>query len=349
VRVWDAVTGKERDEKFEGHRANVATVAVSSDGKLVATGGDDIRLWDPATGKQVRRIAVKGRVASVAFAPDNKILASAGTDKVLHLWDVETGQQVHELKGHKHALCGIAFSPDGKRLASGDVRSTIRLWDVAAGTELNHVEVKSITENLSLAFSPDSKTLACGGAWDDSSFLLNRPNSGIEGIEPKEGYFVLLWDAATGKELRRFAGLMDKIKSVAFAPDGKTLAAASGDGRVALWNAGTGQEHLYFAAHPNHVEPNHGFPPCPCIAFAPDGRTLASASMDKTIRLWDVATAKELGRFQSADGGFNALAFSPDGRILVSGSSDTTVTIWDVAAARHLLKPAKPEYILIGD
>jgi WD40 repeat protein len=351
VRVWDAATGKERFPEFTGHQAGVTALAVSSDGKLVASGGDGIRLWDPATGRMVRRLVVKGPVAALAFAPDNKTLASAGGDKVLHLWDVATGEPARRLEGHRHTLVGVAFSPDGKLLASGDVGSTIRVWDVAAGKELHHVDVKSLTDHLSLAFSPDGKTLACGGAWDDSSFLAGRGIGSIQGIEvtPKEGYLVLLWDAATGKELRRFAGLMDKVKSVAFSPDGKTLAAASADGRIGLWQTATGRELLFIVAHPDHVEPNYRFPPCPCVAFAPDGKTLASASMDRTIRLWDATTAKELGRFGSADGGFYTIAFAPDGRTLVSGSSDATLTVWDVAAAPHQLTPARPSYILIGD
>ena len=272
VRVWDAAAGKENFQKREGQRSGVRAVAVSSDGKLVASGGEDICLWDTATSKLIRRIAVKRPVAALAFAPDNKTLASAGRDKILHLWNVTTGQEEREFKGHKHPLCGVAFSPDGKLLASGDVRSTIRLWDVDAGKEVNHLEVKSLTDNLSLAFSPDSKTLAIGGAWDDSSFLLKRENIGIEGIEPKEGYFVLLLDASTGKEFRRFAGLMAKVKSVAFSPDGNTLAAAmptaASDSGILL------PVRKYFSLWPirTMLSPTMAFHPVLALPFRPTAR-----------------------------------------------------------------------------
>jgi WD40 repeat protein len=323
-------------------------VAFAPDGKTLASAGDHIRLWERATGKPIKRLEVKGRVAALAFSPDGKRLASAGQDRIARLWDVDAGKPVKEFKGAKHILRGVALSPDGKLLAAGDAQATVRVWDVATGKEKYVFDMKSGADTLSLAFSPDNTQLACAGAWNDTSFL---PPGGInvQGVlmTRKEGYRVLLWDMATGKEARRFAGLSDKIKSVAFSPDGKTLAAASRDGRIALWQTGTGKDLLYIMAHPKHTDAGSG--PSPCVAFAPDGKTLASASTDRTIRLWDVATARERGRFETPDGGFTALAFTPDGKALVSGSSDGTVLVWDVKTAGQGKPKGQPNVILIGD
>jgi WD40 repeat protein len=346
LRLWDPATGKELFQNYEGHQSAVAAVAVSPDGKTVATAGDGVRLWDAATGKPAGRIEAKGHVAVVAFAPDGKTLAYGGADRAVHLWDVAASKQAGEWKGHKHQLCGLAFSADGKSLASGDVQSTVRLWDVATGKERQVIDVQSGTESLSLAFAPDGKTLACAGAWNDSSFL---PAGGInvQGImmTPKQGYRVLLWDAETGKEVRHFAGLGDNVKSVAFSPDGKTLAAAARDGHIALWDAATGKDRLYIVGHPGHRDEE--FSPAPCVAFTPDGKALISAGTDGTARVWDVATARELGRYQSPGGGFRALAVSSDGKRAVVGGNDTTALVLDLAAPPKPAPPARPNAIFI--
>jgi WD40 repeat protein len=364
IRHWNTATGEELYRDREGHSASVGTVAVSPDGKLVATGGGDIRLWDPATGKQVRRIEVKGGVSSLAFAPDGKSLATGGQDKIVHLWDVETGKAIGELKGHKLRIIGIAYSPDGKLIASGDAQATIRIWDVASGKDLQEIDNKTgADEGLSLAFSPDSKTLACAGAWNDTSFI---PKAGtvfkingkevksdgvfnIQGVTMthKEGYFVLQWDVNTGKELRRYGGLNDKIKSVAFSPDGATIAATSKDGKVCLWDTASGEERLHILAHPQHKEAGHST--SPCVAFAPDGKTVVTASTDRTIRFWDARTAKERGRLQAGDSPLMALAIARDGKTLVTASSDTTALVWDLSLPIGVKPNGQPGLILIGD
>jgi WD40 repeat protein len=349
IRHWDAVTGKELHLDFEGHQAGIHAVAMAPDGKLVASGGENIRLWDPATGKTERRIEVKGGVTCLAFAPDCKTLASGGRDRIVHLWNVDTGASVQELKGHKNPLCGLAFSRDGRLLASGDVQSTVRVWNVQENKEVQMIDNQSGTESLSLAFAPDNETLVCAGAWNDTSFFPKKGQTitingkeiklnqdlvlNIQGVKMsrKEGYHVLRWDLASGKEVRKFAGLGDTIRSLDVSADGKLVAAASKDGRICIWDAITGAERLHIMAHPEHK--NAAFSASPCVAFAPSGKIIASASTDRTIRLWDVVTAKELGRFRAPDSAFQALAFSGDGKLLISGAADTGVIIWDVKAA----------------
>ncbi len=346
IRTWDAATGKELGLDVDAPRNGVAAVALTADGKLAATAGrDGVRLWEPATGKQVRAIEVKGGATALAFLTDGKTLAVGGNDKLVHLIEIETGKSTGELKGHKHAINSLAASPDGKLLASGDAQATVYVWDLAAGKDIQIIDNKAGAESLSLAFSPDSKSLACGGAWNDSSFLPKKGTKiningkeiefdgeiDIQGItmSRKEGYFVLVWDANTGKELHKLAGLKDKVKSVAYSPDGKLLAGSSKDGKVCLWDATSGEERLHLLAHPNHAEASQSA--VPCVAFAPDSKTLATAGTDHTIRLWDVATAKERGGRHAGDSAITSLVFGKDGKTLVTGSGDATALVWDLS------------------
>jgi len=353
LRLWDATTGKERFLDFAGHQTGVQAVAVSPDGKLTASGGEDIRLWETATGKPVRRLA--SSAVTVAFSPDGKTLASGGGRSV-RLWDVESGKELHSFDGPR-LLRSVVFSPDGKMLASGDEQAVVRLWDLDGKKEIRSIDNQTLAESLSLAFSPGGKTLACAGAWNQLGFgnvTLNL--QGRVTVKGREGYFVLMWDVETGKEVHRFAGLKDNIKSVAFSPDGKTLAASSRDGRLVLWDAATGKERLHIMAHPvvGATTPTAhlggAFAAAPALCFSPDGKTLVSASPDKTIRLWDTVTAKEVGRFQSPDGGFTALALTRDGSKLISASSDSTVVVWDVKQAGNVPKlQGRPPVITFGD
>jgi WD40 repeat protein len=280
--VWDATTGRDI-RRYPGHEQTIFALAFSPDGKVLASVGGDglIHLRDMTTGRELPPL--RGhvrRVFSVAWAPDGKTLASCGEDEVIRLWDPFTGEVRRRLPGHVGGAHRVVFSPDGKTLASTGVDRAVRLWDVAGGKELRrcdgHQEVV-----YALAFSPDGKHLAS--------------RSGDLAL--------LLWDVETGREVRRFgtgaledvikedlgepmpgarrgAGAQDGPYTLAFSPDGKTLATGGhGHDAVRIWEVSTGGVRARFAGHGGYVR---------ALAFAPDGRRVATGSEDTTALVWDV-------------------------------------------------------------
>jgi WD40 repeat protein len=220
------------------------------------------------------------------------------------------------LKGHTDLVECIAFSTDGNILASGSLDGTIRTWSVATGTNLRQIH----TGNGScVAFSPNGKMLA--------SLWWSGPDT-IDTIK--------LWDAATGEHVMTFSGHIG-VKGIAFTPDGKSLASASGgQSTIKLWDVDTGKNTATLEGHTGSVL---------CLAFSPDGKTLASGADHRvkpgrsagsaTIKLWDVATRKNTTSFDAQWESVMALAFSPDGKTLASGGSKRRVRLWDVATGKN--------------
>jgi WD40 repeat protein len=130
---------------------------------------------------------------------------------------------------------------------------------------------------------------------------------------------IILWDTATGREIRTFSGHSGEVRSGAFNPDGRQIISGSRNGTIILWDTATGREIRTFSGHSGGVS---------SVAFSPDGRQIISGSGDRTIKFWDT-TGREIRTFSGHSDGVSSVAFSPDGRQIISGSEDRTIKLWD--------------------
>jgi WD40 repeat protein len=221
----------------------------------------------------------------------------------------------------------VAISPDGKTLAFGGPGTVVRRIHLATGhplPDLTWTGRAPVGRAYTLAFSPNSKVLACGG--DEGSLVL--------------------WNAASGAVMRSLTGPDQSVVQVAFSPDGELLATG---GRsigpiVRVWKVATG-ELLFAARH------QAGFTPAWCVAFSPDGKTLAAGFESGEVRLWDVATSRERARLSGHGTRIRWIGFHPDGRSLaVAGNwPDGTVHIWDLETrTRRFRLPGHKSEVLTG-
>jgi eukaryotic-like serine/threonine-protein kinase len=394
LKIWDAATGQEI-RALKGHTNAVLSVAFSPDGKWIASGGMDktAKLWDAANGQLIRTLdGHTDTVVAVTFSPDCQRLASASGDRKVKVWDAATGQLIRTLEGHTEPVVSVAFSPDGRKLAAGADRDpTIRMWDVATGLEILALKGHRVPQRsdqpggvYGLAFSPDGKCLASASldgtakTWDATTgqeiFTFKGHTGSVRSVSfDPDGKWVAtasddqtlqIWDAAIGREPLTIRGHFVRrlsqyggVHCVAFSHDGKRIASA-GYAEVKLWDATTGQDRLTLEGHSQAVG---------CVAFSPDDRWLASASLDGTVRLWDAGTGREIrtlighiefvrgltslrndqvGGMQfyppAAPAGKElvnptmSVAFRPDGQRIASAGLDGLMTVWDTATGKEV-------------
>jgi WD40 repeat protein len=317
IRVWDAETMRER-QLFRGHTRPVRGVAFSPDCRRLLSGSWDgtMRLWDVATGTELRRFPLPTGTDSVCFSPDGRYALSGSHRNDAHLWDVETGQKVRRFEGHTGVVTSVAFSPDGRQALTGSGDYTVRLWDVQSGKELYCMEGHR-GRVQAVAFSPDGRLALSGNTVQ-----------GKEKIDsPAPDYDLRLWDLKTGKERRRFAGHTREIFRVAFSPDGRHALSSSCDGTLRLWEVENGKELRRFEGHVGRAL---------ALACSPDGCRAVSGGEDGTVRLWDIETGKELRPITGPIDRAHQVAFSPSGDQILSAGGDRIVRLWDVATGKEI-------------
>ena len=317
VLLENSQTNPRLEQFLNGNTHPVVSAIFSPDGKTLASGtyGEDIILWDVKTRQPIDKLTGHTSIIrSIAFNSDGSIMASGSQDNTIILWDMKTRQLKSKLSGHSNFVLSVAFSPDGKMLASGSEDKTVMLWNVKTGQPTQTLSRHSDIVR-SVAFSPDGKTLASGG--DDGK--------------------IILWDVKTGEIVGEIqveytdpvfdVRVSSPVRSVAFSPDGKTLASGDYNKNVTLWDVKTGQPTQTLSRHSDIVI---------SVTFSPDGKTLASGSADRTIILWDVKTGEPHDQLRGQSLLINSLSFSPDGGTLASGSGDTTIILWDINLRRPL-------------
>jgi RNA polymerase sigma factor (sigma-70 family) len=357
IRLWDAQTGKE-SAKLTGHQEPIRCLAFSTDDRrLFSAGGNavdigTVRIWQLPGGKELRQFSLHRRQASaqpdpLCFSPDGKALAVAvhewlppkkGANAFLNAYaitfmDLETGKENRKLEAQPGRMKAASFSPDGKTLAAmqgvetivgnhhTDINNRLLVWDIATGKL--RWDAPAYAENLHqgpchLVFSPDGKKLAASATASS----------------------LHVWEVARGREGPELAKAHDdKTDCVVFSPDGRTLASGSADHTISLWDASSGKQRLRLYGHKGDVS---------ALAFSPDGKLLASASRfdDQTVRLWNLATGKELRQYfvpsvPEGNGTFLGVAtwvaFMANGKILAAAGTDRKVRLWDVATGKELL------------
>jgi WD40 repeat protein len=338
LRFWDRASGKEICSSGDAITP-IDFLSFSPDGRLLATGSSShwvIRLWDVAARKTIRRLE-GGLLRALQFSPDGGRLASAASDSQVQVWEVAGGKELRRIpsKESDKRFNLAVWSGDGKVLATwtwGQNERHIRLWNTDTGKQLRELDADG--NNIeSIAFSPDSKTLAA----------LRMKQRGVTGPA-----HILLWEVDTGRLLRTLELpanpspylISNSCTRLAFSPDGRTLAAGGQrtGASIYVWELPSGRLRLTLK-HGEDVA---------CLAFSPDGKILAAANNYNAYRnfmpgpeslglktplphvhIWDMIAGTETQILKGHQGPISTLAFSPDGKLLATGSYDTTILLWD--------------------
>ncbi|MEQ8972177.1 MAG: hypothetical protein RIE73_17500 [Coleofasciculus sp. C1-SOL-03] len=301
---------------LQGHQDSITRVSFSPDSRLIASSSWDgtVKLWR-RDGSLVRTLTGhEGHVYSVSFSPDGEHLASTGADGTVRLWRVD-GELIHTLSAHKKGAQWVSFSPNGEIVASAGGDQTVKLWTKEG--QLKQTLTGHQGKVNSVAFSPDGQFIA--SASDDRT--------------------VKLWDTQ-GQLIKTFSQPERWVLNVTFSADSQLIAAASADNTVRLWNR-EGKLLKTFKGHSDRVT---------AVSFSPTSQAketkntvatpviLASASYDKTIKLWELRQQSQL-ILRGHDDDVRDVTFSPDGERIATASNDKTVKIWDrLGQLLHSLK-----------
>jgi WD40 repeat protein/serine/threonine protein kinase len=325
ARIWYVASGVEVGQ-LEVLSDDVEGIAFSPDGALIATASRDgtVKLWNASSWEEVATLRAHiDRVGVIAFSPDGRSLASGGRDNDVWIWDVASGRALKRLTGHTDDIWAIAFLPRSRHVVSASRDGTVRFWDAATG------------QTQSVVSDPQGDAIGCCVVSPDGATLATA--SSRRSDEGQHLGLIYLWNLPTMTVRHVLRGHTDEVFSLAFSPDGRTLASSSRDRIIRLWDARTGRERASLPGHKGWVY---------CVTFSQDGNYLASAGQGGELKLWN-ATPVETPQLTHDDAAFGAgdlsyrtllghteavrwLALDGAHNLLASGGNDLTVQLWDL-------------------
>lgn len=266
----------------------------------LASGNDDLLLWDAADGQLIARVSQPAWVTALAFSPDGGTLASGHDDGSVRFWDVATQKQTGEIAAHPKSVSAIAFAPNGEQVATAGEDRVVRVWDAFSHKPV--AELISHTDRIpALAWTADGSLLISAG-WDTSARVWK-----VDQPEP----LILLNSHA------------EQVLALAAAPGGRLIATADSDNDLHLWpDPPTGKAGLVLRGHLDEVR---------CLAFNRDGTRLATGGADRVVHVWDVLTGKLLAG-PNPKGKHAVAAFTRSGKTYLASAGGPTLRVWDADA-----------------
>jgi WD40 repeat protein len=328
---------------LKGHQGVIRSISFSHDGLSLITASDDgtVRVWDVSKGKCRKILHDDGKfVISAVLSPNEGYMASASADNTIRIWDAAKGVLIKKLEGHTDVVTNVAFSGDGSMLASTSEDCTIRIWDTVTWQCVRCLKGHQRFV-LSAAFSPNNLFLV-SGSLDNT---------------------IRIWELEEGRCLGVLNGHTNRVNKVLFHQEGHLVISASDDSTVRIWEL-WGDEPISVSLHDVsyfrsssistkgtliagvdgyseicvkekesgsilHKGIGHKDDVCD-ICFSPDDKYIASASYDKTIRIWEASTLECKHVLKGHSNVVMSVSFSPDGKCIVSTSLDDTIRVWDV-------------------
>ncbi len=334
-------------DRFIAHQDNGRAVALSPDGRLAATGAENIILWDVVTRRKITTIDYPSIVWSAAFSPDGHWLVTTHGDGGIHVWDVTERQRAVGFNEHNGPVRAIAWAHDGKRFASAGEDRSVMIWNAASGRREMLLSGHP-TRVVGVAFAPDGNTLASVDrdglviVWDiaerrEVRQLRHQTKDGAQAnclVFSPDGRVIAtshgVYDSATGRRLSDFVGRDEwfsasALYGLAFSANGTQLATANAYGRNIVLDTATWR-----------IIEKADFSPRQFISvsFAPNGKQLVTGEDGGIVQLWTAQPLRPTEVLGKHDARIKSVAFSPDGTQVVSAGDDKTIALWDVGRRR---------------
>lgn len=356
VRIWDVKSRKQLGKSIIPIYGSKKKVSFSSDGKkiIVGTESGDICIYSVKKRKLLKRHVCGSFFSAFSLSPLGNKVVFGTEDGWISIFDAETGQKLkYAFQGHDEQITALAFSPDGETIASAS-SGCVSTWDAESGLRIGELFTEHSVRINSMAFSPDGKKIVGGGDYDKTIFM---------------------WNAEVGKQMGEALITDSPVKALAFSPDGKKFVSGNISGKIDVWSVATKnrlvtiQEQFDISILSIAVSPTFEVIACACsnglqiwnlklkkitnkiytgytsqvlsVSFSDDGKKIVTGGADKTIRIWDSETGRQIGETMVGhEAGVTSVLFLEKEKKVVSCCSiDKTIRLWDVETGKQIGKP----------